>query len=160
MSNGKTLEQNLLDQATLLKELIQKHLKDYLRSHHPNRYIRSGGLENSVVVENSVRVVGDRLQVLVSFNESANHRSGYGVWSIKDGRGKYDDDDGSFSSGGNVNTALLLNNGYKVTKPVWFADVPNFGYREGAEFVQKAIAEFNRINPMGLILSDSDIIIR
>lgn len=160
MSNGKTIEQNLLEQANLLRELIRKHLVDYRRSFSPGEYVRMGNLENSIVVDSTVQIVGNQLKVLVHFDESANHRSGFGVWSVSDGRGKYDDDDTNFESGSNVNTALLLDQGYKVRKPVWFKDIENFGYREGAKFIEKAIDEFNKVNSMGIILSNSDIIVK
>lgn len=160
MSNGRTVEQNLLEQANLLRELIQKHLREYQKLFPPSSYVRTGNLENSVVVDSKVQVVGDQLQVFVSFDESANHRSGFGVWSTRDGRGKYEDDGNSFDSGDNVNTALLLNEGYKVKKPVWFKDIENFGYRKGAKFIEKAILEFNKVNSMGLFLDKNDIIIK
>lgn len=160
MSNGRTIEQNLLDQANLLRELIKKHIREYRRSYSPKSYVHTDNLENSVVADSAVKVVENRLQVLVSFDENANHRSGYGVWSVKDGRGKYEDDDTSFESGDNVNTALLLDEGYKVKKPVWFKDIENFGYRKGAKFIEKAIVEFNRVNSMGLKLDKNDIVIK
>lgn len=160
MSNGKTIEQNLLEQANLLRELIRKHLVDYRRSFFPSEYVRRGDLENSIVAESTVQIVGNQLKVFVHFDENANHRSGFGVWSVSDGRGKYDDDDTNYESGSNVNTALLLDRGYKVRKPVWFKDIDNFGYREGAKFVEKAISEFNKVNSMEIILSNSDIIIK
>lgn len=160
LSNGRTIEQNLLNQANLLRDLIRKHLVEYRRSFAPKKYVRTGNLENSVVVDSAVKVVRNRLQVLVSFDESANHRAGFGVWAVKDGRGKYEDDETSFDSGGNVNTALLLDEGYRVKKPVWFRDIKNFGYRKGAKFIEKAISEFNKINSMGLIVDKNDIIIK
>ncbi len=160
MSNGKTLEKNLLEQADLLRELIRKHLIDYRRSFSPSEYVRRGDLENSIVADSTVQIVGNQLKVFVYFDESANHRSGFGVWSVSDGRGKYDDDDTNFESGSNVDTALLLDQGYKVRKPVWFKDIEYFGHREGAKFVEKAINEFNKVNSMGIILSNSDIIIK
>lgn len=160
MSNGKTIEQNLLEQANLLRELIRKHLVDYRRSFSPSEYVRSGDLENSIVTDSTVQIVGNQLKVFVHFDENANHRSGFGVWSVSDGRGKYDDDDTNYESGSNVNTALLLDRGYKVRKPVWFKDIENFGHREGAKFVEKAINEFNKVNSMGITLSNSDIIIK
>lgn len=160
MSNGRSIEQNLLEQANLLRELIRKHLVDYRRSFSPSEYVRGGNLENSIVADSTVQIVGNQIKVFVHFDESANHRSGFGVWSVSDGRGKYDDDDTNFESGSNVNTALLLDQGYKVRKLVWFKDIENFGHREGAKFLEKAIDEFNKVNSMGIILSNSDIIIK
>lgn len=160
MSNGRTLEQNLLEQADLLRELIRKHLVDYRRSFSPSEYVRRGNLENSIVADSTVQIVGNQLKVFVHFDESTNHRSGFGAWGVSDGRGKYDDDDTSFESGNNVNTALLLDQGYKVRKPVWFKDIENFGHREGAKFVEKAIDEFNSVNSMGIFLDKNDIIVK
>ena len=97
---------------------------------------------------------------MVSFDENANHRSGFGVWGVHDGRCKYEDANTSFDNGDNVNTALLLNDGYKVKKPVWFKDIENFGYREGAKFIEKAISEFNKVNSMGIFLDTNDIIVK
>ena len=122
---GQSIKQMLLEQAKYLQELINKSLKDYRRNFNPEKYKRTGSLENSVVVSSKVKIVNGKLTAYVYFNE---------------------------------NTALLINNGYTVTKPVWFADIPNFGIRKGNQFVEKAVDEFNKTNSMGIYIDKSDII--
>ena len=53
-------------------------------------------------------------------------------------------------TGEEVNTAYLLNYGYRVKKDVWFKDYENFGYREGANFVEDGIDDFNSTNTLGI----------
>ncbi len=160
LSNGKTVKQAVLDEAEYLKKLIERYLKDYMRANPNKEYIRTGELENSVKVSTGVTVSDGKIRTIVYFDEGANHRSGFGAWSIKDGRGKYDDDLKVFDSSETVNTAVLLNYGYSVTKPVWFRGLNKFGHRDGAYFVEKAIEEFNRTNSLGMIIDpDTDIYI-
>lgn len=157
-TNGKSIQQMLMEQAKYLQQLINKSLKEYRKSFIPNRYKRTGSLENSVSVSSNVKLVNGIFTVYVYFNEKALHRSGFGVWSVKKGRGKYDDDIQDFENPKSVNTAILINYGYIVTKPVWFAGLSNFGERKGNLFVEKAIEEFNKTNSMGLYINKSDII--
>lgn len=157
ISNGKTLEQLLIDQAVYLQELIKKYLRDYRKAFKPKCYHRTGELEKSIKVS-VVKNAGSVYTVYVYFDENAAHRSGFGVWAVKDGRGKYDDDIHDFNSENAANTAILVNDGYTVQKPVWFKEYANFGYREGAHFVEKAIAEFNTTNSLGIRVDASDII--
>lgn len=157
-ANGKSVEKMLLEQAKYLQQLINKSLKDYRRNFTPIEYKRTGSLENSVAVSSNVRYVNGKLTAYVYFNENALHRSGFGVWAVKKGRGKFDNDLQDFDNPKSVNTALLINNGYNVTKPVWFADKPNFGIRKGNYFVEKAVEEFNKTNSMRIYIDKSDII--
>ena len=48
-----------------------------------------------------------------------------------------------------INSIELMNEGYKV-KSGWHKDIANFGYREGGHFIEKAIARFNKNNPLGI----------
>ena len=48
-----------------------------------------------------------------------------------------------------INSIELMNEGYKV-KSGWHKDIENFGYREGGHFIEKAIARFNKNNPLGI----------
>lgn len=157
MSNGKTLDQMLLEQAAYLQELIEKYLRDYQKAFKPKNYRRTGDLEKSVKVS-AIKNVGGVPTVYVYFDENAIHRSGFGVWAVKDGHGKYDDDIQSFDSKNSVNTAILINQGYVVQKPVWFKDYENFGFRGGNGFIDRAIMEFNRTNALGMVIDMSDII--
>ena len=146
----KSIEKQLMEQASYLQKLIVKHMTEYRGSFNPKVYKRNGSLMNSVSVSSKIKYENGMATVYVYFNENALHRSGYGVWAVRDGRGKYDDDIQNFSSKKSANTALLLNYGYTVKKPVWFAEKENLGYRAGAYFVEKAIEEFNATNPIGI----------
>lgn len=50
----------------------------------------------------------------------------------------------------NANVFWLLNDGYTVKKPVWFKNIPNFGYRVAERFVEEGIQEFNSKNDLGI----------
>ena len=156
-SKGQTLNQILEQQARYLQELINHFLREYRKMFRPKKYARTGSLENSVSVS-EVKYVGGIPTIYVYFNENAVHRSGFGAWAVNDGRGKYDDDNQNFDSDDTVNTAILINEGYTVKKPVWFQSYENFGYRGGNGFVDKAIAEFNKTNSLGVVVTWDDYI--
>lgn len=158
---GKTLKQLLQDQAYYLQGLIQKYLRDYRIAFKPERYRRGmdWSLENSVKVSPVTHVNGVPV-IYVYFDENAVHRSGFGVWSVRDGRGKYDDDIHDSRSYYAVNTAVLINEGYRVEQDVWFKDLPDFGYRNGAHFVEKAIKEFNSTNSLRIRVDVNNDIIK
>lgn len=139
MSNGKTLGQNLQSEANRLRNCIQKRLDIYLNNHKPAMYERSGGLQGSLKVDSflNVRVVGNGLEIDIFFDDGAIHKSGDGIYGWE-------------GNGEEVNTAFLLNYGYKVKKDVWFKNIENFGYREGAGFVEDGIADFNATNTLGI----------
>ena len=150
MSNGRTLAENLYIEANRLRDCIQNRLEIYLHT-HPYRYggtkptyERTGGLEGSLKVDDflSIRVVGNSLEIDIFFDDGAIHMSGDGIRTptgqIWGGTGE------------EVNTAYLLNYGYRVKKDVWFKDYENFGYREGANFVEDGIDDFNATNTLGI----------
>lgn len=151
LSNKKNIKQELGEQSVYLKQLIDKYLKDYRRSFVPSEYERTGSLEQSVVVSD-IKSEGGSFVVYVYFNEKAVHRSGFGAWGTLTDNDKYGNDIQSFESDNSVNVALLINNGYMVRKPVWFADIPNFGFRRGNGFIDKAVEEFNATNTLGIRL--------
>ncbi len=163
-SSGKSLSRAIAEQADLLRSLVEKYLREYLDNTHNARYCRTRDLSRSVKVESDITMENGRAVCKVYFDENANHRTGFGVWRVVDGHGKYDDDVKAFSAKeGNtrsVNTAYLLNYGYSVTKPVWFKDIPKFGQREGAHFVEDAINEFNAVNSLGIVLDPNKAIIK
>lgn len=145
MSNGKTLRQNLQSEAIRLRNCIQKRLDAYLNSFQPEMYKRTGGLQSSLKVDNflNVRVVGDGLEIDIFFDDGAIHKSGdYDLttpWgTVWEGTGE------------EVNVAFLINYGYEVKKNVWFKNYENFGYREGAGFVEDGIDDFNATNTLGI----------
>lgn len=149
-SKGQTLEQMLHKEALYLQELIKKHLNEYL-DYHPEYYAfgtqnRTGNLQDSVSVEDVVKVQNGRLEICVFFDEQALHGSGFGAWNKTDGQ--------------DVNTAILLNYGYTVKADVWFKNIENFGWREPAHFVEDAIDEFNATNSLGITIDKTrDIVV-
>lgn len=145
MSNGKTLSENLYSEANRLRDCIQKRMDIYFAT-HPYRYggtkhtyERTGALEDSLKVDDilNIRIVGNTIEIDVFFDDGAIHKSGDGIkgWS---------------GNGDEVNTAYLINYGYEVKKDVWFKDIPYFGYRSPANFVEDGIADFNATNTLGI----------
>lgn len=136
LSNGVTIEEAFISSAKQLKECIYERLSEYYYSYSPSNYSRSYSLLNSLEADNFVTVKGSTLIINVSFNDKANHPSGYGVWA----------DYGST----NVNTAYLMNYGYTVNKPVWFKDIHHFGHKDPAHFIENGVRDFldyyNRYN--------------
>ena len=136
LSNGVTVEEAFVSSAKQLKECIYERLSEYYYSYSPSNYSRSYSLLNSLEADNFVTVKGSTLIINVSFNDKANHPSGYGVWS----------DYGST----NVNTAYLMNYGYTVNKPVWFKDLHHFGHKDPSNFIENGVRDFldnyNRYN--------------
>lgn len=144
MSNGMTLEQNLYVEAERLKDCIQNRLDIYLNSNPPRKYNRTGGLQQSLQVDDilNIKVLPTSLEIDIFFDENAIHRSGDGVTYPS----------GSIWKRTNelVNTAYLLNYGYAVKKNVWFKGIENFGWRKGANFVENGIKDFNATNKLGI----------
>ena len=139
MSNGRTLAENLYSEANRLRDCIQNRLDIYMATHQPKMYDRTGNLENSLKVDDflSIKVVGNSLEIDIFFDEGAIHKSGDGIkgWS---------------GNGDEVNVAYLLNYGYRVEKDVWFKNIPYFGFRPAANFVEDGIDDFNATNTLGI----------
>ena len=139
MSNGRTLAENLYSEANRLRDCIQNRLDIYMNTHQPKMYKRTGGLEGSLTVDDilSIRVVGNTLEIDIFFDEGSIHKSGDGIkgWS---------------GNGDEVNVAYLLNYGYRVEKDVWFKNIPYFGFRPAANFVEDGIDDFNATNTLGI----------
>ena len=75
MSNGMTLEQNLYVEAQKLKDCIQNRLNIYLKSNPPRMYKRTGGLQNSLTVDDilNIKIVGVSIEIDLFFNSDAYH---------------------------------------------------------------------------------------
>lgn len=158
------IAKDLTGAAKLLKELIEKHLQDYYKMQGNNKvYKRTGGLENSLVIDPvsvNMDLKGDTLCTYVRFGKGALHRSGFGVWAETKGGRKYSEGYHNLAENKVMNVALAVNNGYKVKQDVWFKNLNKFGKRKGAHFVEKAIDEFNATNPYGIFINKrTDIII-
>ena len=70
MSNGKTLAENLYNEANRLRDCIQNRLDIYMATHQPKMYDRTGNLENSLKVDDfmSIKVVGNSLEIDIFFD--------------------------------------------------------------------------------------------
>ena len=155
MSNGKTYEQNLRNEARRLKAIIRRHL-DMARNEHipdpsnPFAYERTGDFPRSLKVEDIVnmRIVGNTIEISVYFDpDGAVRPSGFGIKSLAT------DLDGEivpWRSEGEVNIGLIYEFGYKVKKNTWFKNIPYFGYRSGTRFLSNAIDEFLADNPLNI----------
>ena len=116
---------------------------------NPVVYKRTGNLKDSLQVDNiaSIKVVDNKLQIRLYFNEKAWHKSGNQItgWN---GNGK------------EINMAYYLNYGYKVTKDVWFKNIKNFGYRKETLYVEKGIDRFNATNKWNMFVDkEKDIVV-
>lgn len=137
--NGKTYGQVMVEETNRLRDCIQARLDAYMNSYQPKIYSRTGALQNSLKVDDilNLKVTGKTMSLDIYFDDSGYHRSGDGIQGW-DGNGE------------TVNTAYLLNYGYKVEKDVWFKDIPNFGYRSAGHFIEDGIADFEASNPYGI----------
>ena len=155
MSNGKTYEQNLRNEACRLKNIIARHLdiarKEYIPDpSNPFAYERTGDFPRSLKVEDIVnmRIVGNTIEISVYFDpDGAVRPSRFGIKSLAT------DLDGEivpWRSEGEVNIGLIYEFGYKVRKNTWFKNIPYFGYRSGTRFLSNAIDEFLADNPFNI----------
>ena len=118
----------LYDESVILKKFVEKRLKEYYETYTPSNnrkkgYFRTGRLLRSVRVHGDPRKINDKkITATVYFSEGANGRS---LW------------------GGNASwKATLIDKGWKVKKPVWFKNVPHFGFYSGSHFIDKAIKDY------------------
>lgn len=137
--SGLTYGEILKSEADRLRDCIQHRLDVYLASYTPKVYKRTHFLERSLRVDNIMNIyaVGKTLWIDVYFDDSGYHKSGDGITGWK-------------GNGETVNTALLLNYGYRVKADVWFRNKENFGYRRGGHFIENGILDFLHNNPYGL----------
>lgn len=155
LSDGRTLGQAMIDEGNRLRDLLQYHLIHDALLTSPRMYAfgkkkRTGLLEQSIKVDSKLRYnkATGKITVVVWFDDSMSGASGYGVWSNQKG------------DLGDYNLALILNNGYRVRKDVWFKDLINFGIRQPSYFIQNAIDDFNAQNSLGIYIDyNTDVIL-
>lgn len=129
----KDINAILISEAKRLKDCIQKRLDEYYASYSPTVYERTHGLQNSLRLDDDVKVSidGRTIQVSIFFDEDSVTGD-------------------SLFGDGEVNKADLINYGWKVQKDVWFKDIEHFGYQHGFMFIEKGIADYNHSNKYGL----------
>ena len=126
MKNGNTVEKELKRHAAILADCIMEELNNVYDSYTPKVYERSYGLYNSLYIDEGVHLDigshGAGLSIGLHFDDGAMHDS---------------------FTGGKVNTAILLNEGWQTRGS--FSHVPYLGYREGTHFIEKGIMRYKRV---------------
>ena len=137
LPNGRTLEQQLQYEANRFLKILQEEIDNWYDSYSPVVYKRSYDMRNSIYVEDLVQVSvsGDKMQIKINYDDRAFHQS---LWDSA-----------------SINSILLMNDGYKVSKG-WHKDIENFGYRDGGQFLEKAVNRFNEENDFGIDIVIND----
>lgn len=137
LPNGRTLEQQLQYEANRFLKILQEEIDNWYDSYSPVVYKRSYDMRNSIYVEDLVQVSvsGDKIQIKINYDDRAFHQS---LWDSS-----------------SINSILLMNDGYKVSKG-WHKDIENFGYRDGGQFLEKAVNRFNEENDFGIDIVIND----
>jgi hypothetical protein len=135
---GKTYVEELISSAEYLKKCLQDELDIWYASHTPSNYYKrrkTNSLRTSIVDNiSNINVDVLNLSINIEFDEmSIYHKSWF--------------------RNGYVNVLWLMNYGYSVKKDVWFKNYKYFGYRDGGEFIEKAIAKFNATNTLGFVVT-------
>lgn len=125
LRNGATVDKELKRHAVILADCIMLELDKTYESYTPKIYQRTYGLYNSLYIDDAVRIdissSGAGLSIGLHFDDGAIHQGFNGEY---------------------VNTAILLNEGYKTHGS--FSYIPYFGYREGTHFIEKGILRYKR----------------
>ena len=131
LPTGNTIEKQLKVEADRFLKILQEEIDAWYLSYTPIIYNRTYNMRDSISVDDVVRVYPSKNQLVIDivYSDDAFHKS---LWS----------DDV-------INSIELMNEGYKV-KSGWHKDIENLGYREGGHFLEKAIARFNKNNPLGI----------
>jgi hypothetical protein len=129
LPTGNTIEKQLKVEADRFLKILQEEIDAWYLSYTPIIYNRTYNMRDSISVDDVVRVYPSKNQLVIDivYSDDAFHKS---LWS----------DDV-------INSIELMNEGYKV-KSGWH--IENLGYREGGHFLEKAIARFNKNNPLGI----------
>ena len=137
LPNGRTLEQQLQYEANRFLKILQEEIDNWYDSYSPVVYKRSYDMRDSIYVEDLVQVSvsGDKMQIKINYDDRAFHQS---LWDSS-----------------SINSILLMNDGYKVSKG-WHKDIENFGYRDGGQFLEKAVNRFNEENDFGIDIVIND----
>lgn len=131
LPTGNTIEKQLKAEADRFLKILQEEIDAWYFSYTPTIYNRTYNMRDSISVDDVVKVYPSKNQLVIDivYSDDAFHKS--------------------FWSDNVINSIELMNEGYKV-KSGWHKDIANFGYREGGHFIEKAIARFNKNNPLGI----------
>ena len=129
--SGLTYGQELVEAANLLSNCIQSKIHQRTMQHS----ISTADLAD-------IKVEGNRMSITLKI-QNLIRPSIFKKWNKSD-----------------ANVFWLLNDGYVVKKNVWFRNIPNFGYRQAANWIADGIQDFNSKNRLGLHLSEEKNVIR
>ena len=131
LPTGNTIEKQLKAEADRFLKILQEEIDAWYLSYTPIIYNRTYNMRDSISVDDVVRVYPSKNQLVIDivYSDDAFHKS---LWSDNV-----------------INSIELMNEGYKV-KSGWHKNIENLGYREGGHFLEKAIARFNKNNPLGI----------
>lgn len=136
LKNGNTVEKELKRHAAILADCIMQELDRVYESYTPKIYQRTYELYNSLYIDDVVRIdISHKkasLSIGIHFDDGAIHQGFNGEY---------------------VNTAILLNEGYRTSGS--FKDVPYFGYRIGTHWIEAGIQRYKRTvsNPFAVRLT-------
>lgn len=130
LPNGRTIEQQMQHEAKRFVKILQEEIDDWYDNYNPSMYSRSYAMSHCIYAENMVdiNINSSTLEIKIKYTDAAYHES---LW------------------GGEVDTLLLMNEGYKVSKG-WHKDIPYFGYRDGGHFLESAVERYNNDNDLGI----------
>lgn len=126
LRNGNTVEKELKHHAGILANCIIEEIDALYENYTPKVYKRSYALYDSLYIEDKVRVdisaKGSSLSIHLGFDDDGVIREGI--------------------MGEEADIVLLLNDGYRTHGS--FANVPMFGWRNGAGFLEAGIAKYKK----------------
>jgi hypothetical protein len=126
-TTGQTVEDEIYDEAIKFRKILRKHIDKYNFQNTLEDYMkRTVNLSGAVGIYN-FQIVNNSISFKIGFDKKkVTHESVFGS--------KYD-------SG---YTPILYDQGWKVSKPVWFRDIELFGFMNPTYYVKKAINEFKQ----------------
>lgn len=117
--NGKTLTQLIQEAALDLVSYIEEGIADFYASYSPSMYSRTGGLTYTMRASDIGSIVTNLPIPSLTVQVHPDMKSS--LWGS-----------------GDVDAFWLTNDGYTV-RSGWHKDIPYFGYRTGAKYVENAV---------------------
>lgn len=117
-----------------LEQIALKVWRQYLASYKPEMYIRTGKSENGIKLKQVKKIDSDTLGIELTFQDNLMyHDSVFG---------------GSQPKGHSI---MLISSGWAVNKG-WHRNIPNFGYKEGFNYLGKVVEAFEAVKHEGITL--------
>ena len=119
--NGKTLTQVIQEAALDLVSYIEEGIAEFYASYSPSMYGRTGGLTYTMRASDIGSIITNLPTISLTVQVHPDMKSS--LWGS-----------------GDIDAFWLMNDGYAV-RSGWFKNIPYFGYRSGARYVEKAVAK-------------------